>query len=396
MPGAVVNKRTLAATSDGAPVTSPDDASKAAKRQHVAAEAAQQQPQKQSDQRDNLRYTKSGNPLLTPLTGHEEQFAELGNMQQLYRGTTAKARQHVNPLTSQNQKLLDPPEGGWGAVFADPTLPLQVDIGCGSGRFVLIRATRLKGAANVLGLEIRAKLVDRALVWRDRLKDAGKVNNAHFMSGNATISLEHLLGSYPGGVQLVSIQYPDPHFKKRHYKRRVVQPATVKHIASVLKPGGRLVVQGDVPEPLRYIRNMVEQHGDGCFALSPENRGAPAPRAWQNMAATPADSDTAADDAVDGVIAASRGDDDDDDEVVNVNGGEERKTGGTPASSSGLLHNEWAGAPEETEAYSSKWAHDNSVGWLDPACNPLGVPTEREVYVLRANVEVYRCILDRV
>ena len=46
--------------------------------------------------------------------------------------------------------------------------------------------------------------------------------------------------------------------------------------------------------------------------------------------------------------------------------------------------------PAETEAYAAAWAHDPNAGWLDPATNPLGVPTEREVYVLKANVEVYR------
>ena len=352
--------------------------------------------------RKNMKYTKAGNAGLTPLTGHEAAFKELGDMDALYRGTTAHVRQHVNPLTSVNQRLLDPPEGGWGAVFADPTLPLQVDIGCGSGRFVLIRAVRLKGAANVLGVEIRGALVDRALVWRDRLKEQGKLDNAHFMSGNATISLVHLLSSYPGRVELISVQYPDPHFKKRHLKRRVVQPHTVKHLAEVMKPRPgddatrppRFVVQGDVPEPLRYIRNMVERHGDGAFVLSPENRGQAAPAGWADMAGS-ADEKLAAD-AVDGVIADAGGgadEEDGQDEAAAVAG----SAGcGAARGSDGLLRSEWAGEPAETEAYAAAWAHDPNAGWLDPATNPLGVPTEREVYVLKANVEVYRLVMDRV
>ena len=42
----------------------------------------------------------------------------------------------------------------WAAVFADPRLPLAIDVGCGSGRFLLSLARRLPGF-NLLGLDIR-------------------------------------------------------------------------------------------------------------------------------------------------------------------------------------------------------------------------------------------------
>lgn len=46
----------------------------------------------------------------------------------------------------------------WADVFADPSLPLHVDIGCAQGRFLLTLAKRSEGAANFLGLEIRSQV----------------------------------------------------------------------------------------------------------------------------------------------------------------------------------------------------------------------------------------------
>ena len=45
-----------------------------------------------------------------------------------------RVRQHVNPLNSKYANPVDAPD--WAGVFADPQLPLHVDIGCGKGDFV--------------------------------------------------------------------------------------------------------------------------------------------------------------------------------------------------------------------------------------------------------------------
>ena len=63
-----------------------------------------------------------------------------------------RTRQHVNPLKASLQVPLEVAD--WAAVFADPRLPLAIDVGCGSGRFLLSLARRLPGF-NLLGLDIR-------------------------------------------------------------------------------------------------------------------------------------------------------------------------------------------------------------------------------------------------
>jgi tRNA G46 methylase TrmB len=47
-----------------------------------------------------------------------------------------------------------------------------------------------------------------------------------------------LLQDYPGPIAALSAQFPDPHFKKRHRKRRMVQPSVVQVARDLLVPGG--------------------------------------------------------------------------------------------------------------------------------------------------------------
>jgi len=127
-------------------------------------------------------------------------------------------RQHVNPLSLKYQQPIEPPD--WSTVFADPTRSLHLDIGCGRGQFLLQMAEQ-QPELNFLGLEIREPLVIQANQNRAELG----LTNLHFLFCNVSNSIAPLLASYqPGQLRQVTIQFPDPWFKKRHQKRRVVQP----------------------------------------------------------------------------------------------------------------------------------------------------------------------------
>ncbi|XP_061338884.1 uncharacterized protein LOC133285642 isoform X2 [Gastrolobium bilobum] len=164
-----------------------------------------------------------------------------------------RIRQHVNPLSSSFSVPAQVPD--WNQVFADPALPLMVDIGCGSGRFLMWLAKRTPKVRNYLGLEIRERLVKRAELW---VKDLA-LDNIHFLFANATISFKQLVESYPGPLLLVSVLCPDPHFKKRHHKRRVLQKPLVGAIVDNLMPGGQVFVQSDVLEMALDMRNQFDE-----------------------------------------------------------------------------------------------------------------------------------------
>ena len=181
-----------------------------------------------------------------------------------------RVRQHVNPLSNKYAEPAIAPE--WSEVFADLQRPLHLDIGCAKGDFVREMA-RLVPDWNFLGLEIREPLVERALMKRDR----DDQRNLHFVFCNANNSLETLLSSWPGGcpLQRVSIQFPDPWFKKRHQKRRVVQPELVEQLVKLMPVGAWVWLQSDIEEVSVEMCDRFDENsafmriGDGWLAESP-------------------------------------------------------------------------------------------------------------------------------
>ena len=151
-----------------------------------------------------------------------------------------RVHQHVNPLSPyyrQEPKPVDLVE-----VFADPRLPLHLDIGCARGRFLLKMAAEQPGW-NYLGVEIREPLVDEA----NRLAKEAGLENLHYVFCNAMLWLDRLLSSVPDKIlQTVTIQFPDPWFKNKHAKRRMVNRELVDMISKHLASEAEVFVQTDI------------------------------------------------------------------------------------------------------------------------------------------------------
>jgi tRNA (guanine-N7-)-methyltransferase len=151
-----------------------------------------------------------------------------------------RVHQHVNPLAPfyrQSPKPVD-----IESVFAEPDRPLLLDIGCARGRF-LLRMAEAEPVWNYLGVEIREPLVDEA----NRIASEEGLTNLYYAFCNAMLWLDRLLENVPPGIlQAVTIQFPDPWFKKKHAKRRMVNEDMVDTIARNLAPGGRVFVQTDI------------------------------------------------------------------------------------------------------------------------------------------------------
>jgi tRNA (guanine-N7-)-methyltransferase len=166
-----------------------------------------------------------------------------------------RVRQHVNPLASKFQTPTASPE--WKNIYTQPNLPLHLDIGCARGRFVL-KMAQIEPNWNFLGLEIREPLVVEA----NRIRDEMGLTNLHYVFANVNNSLISLLSTLPqDSLQKVTIQFPDPWFKNRHAKRRVVQPELVTELAKYLAVGGIVFLQSD-------IEFVAVEMGD-CFHENP-------------------------------------------------------------------------------------------------------------------------------
>ena len=166
-----------------------------------------------------------------------------------------RIRQHVNPLARKFSQPVNLPN--WQEVFDRPERALHLDIGCARGRFLRLMAQQ-QPETNFLGIEIRQPLVAAANLVRDELG----LSNLHYLFGNINSSAEVLLQSLPvDTLQTISVQFPDPWFKKRHQKRRVIQPDLVKILVDYLAVGGRVFLQSDIEEVAIQMRDR--------FAASP-------------------------------------------------------------------------------------------------------------------------------
>lgn len=161
-------------------------------------------------------------------------------------------RQHVNPLSRFFQLPLSLPN--IENIFENYNLPIHLDIGCGRGKFLLELASHDQNW-NYLGLEIRKPLVVSAQSKREELQ----LENACFFFCNANISLDSWLPRLrPNQLRRVSIQFPDPWFKRRHYKRRVLQPSLLLSLSSSIQFGGELFIQSDIYPLFEHMSNLVE------------------------------------------------------------------------------------------------------------------------------------------
>lgn len=151
-----------------------------------------------------------------------------------------RVHQHVNPLAPfyrQSPKPID-----LSHAFADPELPLHLDIGCARGRFIL-RMTEAEPRWNFLGVEIREPLVDEA----NKIAAEANLTNLHYAFCNAMLWLDRLLSEIPPGrLRMVTIHFPDPWFKKKHAKRRMVNEEMIETILEHLAPDGKVFLQTDI------------------------------------------------------------------------------------------------------------------------------------------------------
>ena len=190
----------------------------------------------------------------------------------------SRFRQHVNPLARiyqmQTELNEDWPNDG---TFSDPSLPLHVDIGCGKGGFLLDLAQKNKSnndkssLRNYLGLEIRPSV---ALYAKERIAKHDLSGTLDFIGCNANVDLDRLLQKYErfgGEINLVSIQFPDPHFKKQHQKRRVVTPELVQILASHMNEGSQVFIQSDIKDVLDNMRETIRENGSLWFIDQIEN-----------------------------------------------------------------------------------------------------------------------------
>ena len=123
------------------------------------------------------------------------------------------------------------------AVFGR-SAPRVLEIGFGNGEALRHAAPRDPGR-DFIGIEVHAPGVGRLL----NALAADGTGNVRLYHHDAVEVLNHEIAD--GGLDEVRIYFPDPWHKKRHNKRRLVQPPFAALLARKLAPGGRLHLATD-------------------------------------------------------------------------------------------------------------------------------------------------------
>ena len=149
---------------------------------------------------------------------------------------------------------LFPEEAGGG--------PLELDVGFGRGASLFSRAEAAP-ESRIIGIEIKSKW---AFKVEERLRKYG-LDRARAFAGDAR---EILHRSGPDGcLDVVFLHFPDPWWKRRHDKRRVLNDAFTDDIVRLLRPGGVFYVQTDVEDRGAMFRDLLRDHG--AFDLEGED-----------------------------------------------------------------------------------------------------------------------------
>ena len=145
-----------------------------------------------------------------------------------------RVRQHVNPLKSDLLEIADVPR-----IEAPPGCALEVELGAAEAHFLFDRAAADRETLFV-GIEIRRELVAPA---NEESARRG-LGNVRCVFANMSVDLPRLFA--PRSVRRFFLNFPDPWFKSRQHKRRVIGPPLVEEIGRALAPGGELYVMTDI------------------------------------------------------------------------------------------------------------------------------------------------------
>ena len=147
-----------------------------------------------------------------------------------------KARQHVNPLSLLHM------DTGVEPLKIPGRSRIEVDLGCASGHY-LFRRAEIRPDAFLIGIEIRRTLVDEINKKAAALEIEDRVQACY---ANLLLDFPKLFTGRT--VDLITMHFPDPWFKKKHEKRRALMREFAEFLPSALKPGAMFFFQTDVFE----------------------------------------------------------------------------------------------------------------------------------------------------
>jgi tRNA (guanine-N7-)-methyltransferase len=155
-----------------------------------------------------------------------------------------------------------PPVIDWPAFFGNDQ-PVELDIGCGRGMF-LVNSALTRPDVNFCGVELDYTEGRRGA---KRLQKRAQPN-ARVIGGDAKDFLRKYVR--PQSVAVAHVYFPDPWWKRKHRKRRLFSEDFVPLLARVVKFGGEVHSWTDVEEYFGVIAGLMNHHPDFENLPAPE------------------------------------------------------------------------------------------------------------------------------
>ena len=139
----------------------------------------------------------------------------------------------------------------WSELFG-ASRPVEIEIGSGKGAFLLEYA-RAHPDRNVLGMENQARWVR----WIQTRLDLAPLANARIVCADASLVVTHFVRD--ASVRAYHVYFPDPWWKRRHHKRRLVSSDFGAELHRTLEPGGVLHLATDVAARFAAMREELSR-----------------------------------------------------------------------------------------------------------------------------------------
>lgn len=181
-----------------------------------------------------------------------------------------RALRKIDPALELSRHLLswdDLPRPWSAAASFGRNAPVEVEVGSGKGLFLQAAASQ-QTDRDFLGVEISHKY---ARFVAARLAKHG-LANARILDGDAQRLFAELLPD--AAIAAVHVYFPDPWWKKRHHKRRVMNPEFLRHVARVLQQDGQLHFWTDVEEYFDATLSLIAEQTNLAGPLQVEERPA--------------------------------------------------------------------------------------------------------------------------
>ena len=148
--------------------------------------------------------------------------------------------------------------------------PVTLEIGFGMGSSLLTMAQQAP-EKNFLGIEVHRAGIGKVL---HEIESLGIKNLKLICQDAKEVIDENILDST---IERILILFPDPWPKKRHNKRRLVQPEFIEKLSNKLQPEGLLHLATDWQPYAEHMMEVLEdnaslqnQNGAGNYSHSPE------------------------------------------------------------------------------------------------------------------------------